>query len=832
MNIIKKKRPLTILKNAKPIIDNKYILNFLEFSKILGDLNNKLSNDFSKYKKIAVNYHTNNNNVIRLMKNTYINFKNFENISLQPDGFTSDGCLYDLFPISKKNGKFILNNLSDTYYTYIQILLNICNIDECKVYLYNFTEFDNARQVRRRSNSSDFKNDNIQKYGYILGKSSSKDIYWSLDYIHKITITKDTNEFRNRFIKIKPLLKNNNLISKETTNPSKKVKFDSNNFLGKDWIAASKTRNAALNDHFLDYCRAYNIKNFTDKPKKREFCFEPSSKIERKTKKLEDSLSFVDYLLTNGILFENEIFKKLEEKYKDNIVTIADSIEARSIEKYNDTIKEMKKGTPIIYQGILHNKNNKTFGSADLLIRSDWLNKISETNIISEEEEFINGSKLGNNKNFHYRIVDIKNTRMTMNTDGETLRNKIGVKPYKCQIYLYTQALGEMQGYTPNCGYILGNGWIYSKQMEGKKNIFSNEDPFNKLGIINYEEFDNQYKSISDDAVDWLADLNKSTDWTHDPPTNDYIYPNMCNNMDGMYHKIKKDFSKKYSELTSIWRCGIKNRKIGFSNNIRSWKDKDCNTDNLGITGKNQKDFIDDLIKFNRDSNKLIIPDYIDNNNFNWKEENKLSFYVDFETIGNYMLSSHEKTKYNHEDIIFMIGLGWELPNDNKWYYKSYIINKVSLEEENNIINNFVNDMNNLINENNNSEPNVYHWSHAEPIFFRKALNRHNMNTNINWVDLLKIFKNNKIMIKGAISGYSLKTIAKCMYNNKMIKTIWDDNDICSNGLEAMFLAWKLYLTNNYNIPNNEIMKKIEKYNEIDCKTMWDILRFLRKYYK
>ena len=42
-------------------------------------------------------------------------------------------------------------------------------------------------------------------------------------------------------------------------------------------------------------------------------------------------------------------------------------------------------------------------------------------------------------------------------------------------------------------------------------------------------------------------------------------------------------------------------------------------------------------------------------------------------------------------------------------------------------------------------------------------------------------------MIKGVISGYSLKTIAKCMYDNKMINTIWDDNDICSNGLEAMF---------------------------------------------
>ena len=55
-----------------------------------------------------------------------------------------------------------------------------------------------------------------------------------------------------------------------------------------------------------------------------------------------------------------------------------------------------------------------------------------------------------------------------------------------------------------------------------------------------------------------------------------------------VYHKIKKDF-KKYSELTSVWRCGIKNRNIGFSTNIKSWKDKDCNCDNLGITGKSQK---------------------------------------------------------------------------------------------------------------------------------------------------------------------------------------------------------------------------------------------------
>merc|ERR1711871_499778 len=115
---------------------------------------------------------------------------------------------------------------------------------------------------------------------------------------------------------------------------------------------------------------------------------------ERIEKKLDDCVSFVDFLLTGGILFENKIFDKLKQKYNNNIVTIADSIEARNIEKFKDTINEMKKGNPLIYQGILHNKKNKTFGSADLLVRSDWLNKIVSTDVISVEEEKIGAPKI------------------------------------------------------------------------------------------------------------------------------------------------------------------------------------------------------------------------------------------------------------------------------------------------------------------------------------------------------------------------------------------------------------------------------------------------------
>ena len=67
----------------------------------------------------------------------------------------------------------------------------------------------------------------------------------------------------------------------------------------------------------------------------------------------------------------------------------------------------MKEGKPIIYQGVLHNKKNKTYGCPDFLIRSDWADKIFEaSNIISPDKVCIKASKL--NGNYHYVVVDAK----------------------------------------------------------------------------------------------------------------------------------------------------------------------------------------------------------------------------------------------------------------------------------------------------------------------------------------------------------------------------------------------------------------------------------------
>ena len=38
----------------------------------------------------------------------------------------------------------------------------------------------------------------------------------------------------------------------------------------------------------------------------------------------------------------------------------------------------MRQGVPLIYHGVLHNKDNNTFGIPDIIIRSDYINEIVE----------------------------------------------------------------------------------------------------------------------------------------------------------------------------------------------------------------------------------------------------------------------------------------------------------------------------------------------------------------------------------------------------------------------------------------------------------------------
>ena len=802
----KRKRADSFLDNSDKLdgdkFDYKYYLNLINDSSININYNN--------FKEACKKHFFANNEVLRLQDNYYIKQCEYQNIKLSPDCFSESGDLIDIFISNSKFGNIKINNIDSSYHDYIQIMLNILNIHRCVIYVYDLVEFENARDMRKS------KICNKDNYGFLI--TEENDIYWAIQNIKKIIITKDKKFNSESINSINQKIFSIN-VDQFITPRTKKVKKEK--FIGNDWVAASKTRNSALNDHCLDYFRAFNIRNFKDKPKKMKFSFEPSSKYERIHKEPIDASSFVDLLLINGNEFENKIIKDLKINFKNNFIKICESNESRNMKYFEKTLENMKKGIPIINQAVLYNFEHKVFGSADLLVRSDYINKLVNTKLLNDDDINIKAPLLDK---YHYRVIDVKFSKLNFNSDGKTIRNCNNVKPFKTQIAIYNLALGEMQGYLPNQSYILGNGWILNKTINKQKIEEFESNPFDKLGVVDYKEKDKKYYSSALDAVNWIKELNNRDDLTHDPPNDLRIYPNMCNSYDGFYHKIKREIADKYNEITNIWNCGYENRENAFNKNIMSWKDSNCNSKNLGINGKKTSEMVDNILNFNRKRDKIINIKKLSHNNDNWRNDD-LTFYVDFETIGSILLNSNQKTILNIVgDYIFMIGVGWKCPEEQEWNYKCLYVNQITLIEEKRIIKEFNYLILNLKNKY-KSNAKVIHWSNAEKSFYNKVNLRYgNIFENVNWFDLLRFFKDNNILILDSLN-FSLKSIATNMYKYGLIQSTWAD-DITS-GADAMFFSWQEYIKYD-NIISSEKFKDVIFYNEIDCKTMYEIFEYLK----
>ena len=84
--------------------------------------------------------------------------------------------------------------------------------------------------------------------------------------------------------------------------------------------------------------------------------------------------------------------------------------------------------------------------------------------------------------------------------------------------------------------------------------------------------------------------------------------------------------------------------------------------------------------------------------------------------------------------------------------------------------------------------------------------------------------------LKNKEDRFSIMKAAKALKNNNLIKSTWDENSACSNGLNAMILADNLYNSSTTDIINDPVMKEIIYYNEIDCKVLWEIHMLMNKH--
>ncbi len=585
-----------------------------------------------------------------------------------------------------------------------------------------------------------------------------------------------------------------------------------------DWnnmISASSVKNYMLDDPLIDWLKYYNITtlhgNIT--PAK-----DHNINTNTNTNNIEPHTKFI---MEQGVEFEKnviDIIKLNIIKPGIMIKQISFKNETQSVDHYNMTLDAMKEGIPIIYQGVLHCMKNKIYGSPDLLVRSDMIKDIFNIDIMNK---YIKAPLLGSNK-FHYLVIDIKHSTITLNCNQEYIRNTNMIPAYKGQIYLYNMMLESAQGYMPRYGFILGKKITYTKN----KQIFESYDIIHNIAIIDYKKYDKKMVNKILSAIEWVREMRlNGHEWCILPqPSRVELYPNMKNDKDGIYRKIKTELSKELGEITNIWWCGYERRMMAHHKKIYSWKDKRLNAEVMGFNETKTAKTIDMILDINRRNKELIRLDdlkkCIDRRWLNFGND-VIEFYIDFETIARNIGQITENDLSG--DFIFMVGLGWI--ENNNWNFKNFIVEKLEDEYEHSMMKNMWHFIENKMIELNKDNCIFIHWTQAEVVFYNKFKNKsiNNNIPNIVFYDMYKLFLDNNVVVKGAFN-FSLKTIGNAMYENKMIETCWDSNSICSNGLQAMFLAYQMY---NNGI-NKEVLDSIIYYNQIDCKIMWEIMRYIR----
>ena len=593
---------------------------------------------------------------------------------------------------------------------------------------------------------------------------------------------------------------------------SKKLKmFD----LNKQYIHATCTYNYMLNDPLSDWL-TYNHSNTNH-----------SNTNNSNTNDLKND-NFRSFIMEKGCQFEKELITYIKSK-KLPIISVSNRITDDSV---NTTIKLMKKGTPIIHSAPVRNTINYTHGIIDLLVRSDYLHKLIEDNPLTKEEQKIPASKL--NKKYHYVVIDVKFSTLPLCANGKNILNSSSFPAYKSQCLIYNDAVAQIQGYKSQYAFILGRRWNYTS----KGIDYKSDNCLNKLGVIDYDGFDKDYIVKTKKALKWVRENRKDGHkWTINPPSRKELYPNMCFDS-GAFQVEKQKIAQELGEITNIWYCGVKNRNLCLEKGIKSWKNKKCNSKTLGINGI-RGSVIDKILDINRQNKDVIRPKKITNNLYNWKNDKNYhkndkndknnEIFVDFETL-NDVFTSFENLPYQETtDMIFMIGIYYK--NKSNWKYKSFICNKISVDEEYRIMDEFCQ----FLKEQNN--PKIWYWF-AEKNFWNRYQNKQHTHQNTerknnivenwnitNWADMYELFKYEPIVIKDCFK-FGLKDIAKAMKKHGLIKTELESD--CVSGLSAMITAYRCYQTET-NPAKCKIMKDIEKYNKFDVSVLKEILTYLRK---
>lgn len=212
------------------------------------------------------------------------------------------------------------------------------------------------------------------------------------------------------------------------------------------WVSASRTRNWCKRNPLQDWLHAHGD----------AAGFERDSDPDPRT-------DLREFIFAKGHAFEAEVVALISRRVS---VFTNEGFErpTQSIDACRQTFDAMTRGEPLVAQGVLWNPQNRTYGAADILVCSDVLRSLfPEALCAAEATEGAPGIGLWD---CHYRVVDIKYTTLKPDKHGNATSELL---PYMVQVFLYNEALGRIQDFTPGASYLLRRGWTGPGREESRE---------------------------------------------------------------------------------------------------------------------------------------------------------------------------------------------------------------------------------------------------------------------------------------------------------------------------------------------------------------------------
>lgn len=586
------------------------------------------------------------------------------------------------------------------------------------------------------------------------------------------------------------------------------------------WVAATATRNHILGEPLLDWLDRYGRgRGYTR---------------DHEVPGYDPRTDFARFIQAQAQRFEQAITTHLGTLEALERVG-GERGAARDLALAERTVALMQAGTPIIAQGVLRDPEQRAHGVPDLLLRSDMLARLFPGAIsVADAEQHAPG--LGTR--WHYRVIDVKFTTLHLNRDGD-LGNGGSASAYKAQLHAYNAALGRVQGFEPPYAYLLGRGW---QQQRGGDNV-RGATSLERLALVPQHGTLARGRRIDAavaEARAWVRRLRAEGDaWDVAPvPTIPELHPNLANDRDGPWHRAKRAIAARLEDPGLLWHVGTAGRHAAIAAGVHRWSDPRLTPALVGLSGR-QAHVLDAVLRVNREADgPPVLPAHVTAAEDEWRAVPPVEFYVDFETVSDLQDDFTRTPERGGQPLIAMIGCGHV--EGGVWTFECFIADRLTEHAEGQIIERWLAHMDAVRArlDPGGEPPPVLHWSPAEVSTFESAYNaavRRHADAHwphVHWFDVHRhVVQAEPVVVRGALA-FGLKEIARALHAHGLIKTVWGDGP--ADGLGAMVGMWwceQEAAQRGCTLAEVDLMQEVARYNEVDCRTMMEIVHYLRAHH-